>query len=95
MKSEDAGMKMKARGPVEGTGVQRDRRSGVTVPAGLKASGLWDNHNSRLLAVRTGVKGSGIWMNHNRPLLAVRAGVRAGGIWANHNRALFRGARAG
>jgi hypothetical protein len=50
--------------------------AGVKVRAGLKAGGLWGNHNRRLLiAVRTGVKAGGFWNKHNRRLpAAVRAG---------------------
>jgi hypothetical protein len=42
----------------------------LKVRTGLKAGGLWGNHNARGLKVRSGVKACGLWGNHNARALA-------------------------
>ena len=60
---------------------QRSLRSpGLRVKSGLKAGGIFLNHNARSLRIKTGVKAGGIPDNHNARSLRVKTGVKAGPI---------------
>ena len=51
-------------------GLKRNGQSGLPIKSGVKAGGLWINHNRTTmgLRVKAGVKAGGLWANHNRTM---------------------------
>jgi hypothetical protein len=62
-------------------------KAGLKVNAGIKAGGVWPQHNRTTLKVRAGIKAGGVWPQHNRATLKVRTGLKAGTNFVrNHSR---------
>ena len=61
----------------------------VRIRSGVKAGGLYTNHNATQLRIKSGVKAGGMKQNHSEGQLRIMSGVKAGANLVNHNETLL------